>query len=135
MWRLSRRMLKLHVLRELRLMIERVVPQIGVARGAQVRVQKVGREVHIVFVLETAPMAVKVFELIRQQLKSGLLNLLLPKPKQVVEMPNPPNTVASTDTTGRTDRRLCSSRSSGMRAGHPLAAGCAPYLAARSKLR
>jgi hypothetical protein len=27
-----------------------------------------------------------------QQLKSGLLNLLLPKPKQVVEMPNPPNT-------------------------------------------
>jgi hypothetical protein len=92
LWRLSRRMLKFHVLGELRLMIERVVPQIGVARGAQVRVQKVGREVHIVFVLETAPMAVKVFELIRQQLKSGLLNLLLPKPKQVVEMPNPPNT-------------------------------------------
>jgi hypothetical protein len=73
-------------------MIERVVPQIGVASGAQVRVQKVGREVHIVFVLETAPMAVKVFELIRQQLKSGLLNLLLPKPKQVVEMPSAPNT-------------------------------------------
>ena len=50
-------MLKLHVLRELRLMIERVVPQIGVARGAQVRVQKVGREVLVVFVLETARMA------------------------------------------------------------------------------
>ena len=72
-------------------MIERVVPQIGVARGAQVSVQKVGREVHIVFVLETAPMAVKVFELIRQQLKSGLLHLLLPKPKQVVEIPNQQN--------------------------------------------
>ncbi len=54
--------------------------------------RRVGREVHIVLVLETAPMAGKVFELIRQQLKSGLLHLLLPKPKQVVEIPNPPNT-------------------------------------------
>jgi hypothetical protein len=55
-------------------------------------VQKVGREVHIVFVLETTPTAVKLFELIRQQLKSGFLNLLLSKPNQVVEIPNPPNT-------------------------------------------
>lgn len=72
-------------------MSERVALQSDLAREAQVRVEKAGREVRVLFVLETAPRAVELFELLHKQLKSGIVNLRLAKPNQVVELPHPPD--------------------------------------------